>query len=474
MAFNAQDNSLDPLIGNFLMRIQQILIILKVDRQDNGLTNKKKRWLLLFDFSIAAILTASIACLVFTCVNVKTCPTDFNKFRAYRGQCYRLSNRRGTWSEAHSDCKARNGYLLEMYSFGEQTYLYEGIRYANEDGKITLWIGASDHSLSGQFLWNKTNLQPQVANWASGFPSKKTSPTTCVMLLNEMRFPWINVECIEESHYICKMELFETPRMDLAVVQDDPIVDDVIDDVPGAIELIPWASQIFQGSSRVVLFRQDVRLSWDDARLVCQNYSMDLVSLDSEAKWLFLEAQLTNRRTWYMYTPYSFWLGAERPANASNSDRLIWTNGQNFTNVSFFEERLLRDASLTKQSRFCLAFKKFIGFLSCESSSELEKSVVCEKYQWKHKCLNDHDCNQRATCSNGSCYCQSGFAGNGRYCFDVNECLSTSVIENPEEWERDDFFTSPGKIKTHDCRNFQSCRNKIGWHDCIADADGFQ
>ena len=51
-----------------------------------------------------------------------------------------------------------------------------------------------------------------------------------------------------------------------------------------------------------------------------------------------------------------------------------------------------------------------------------------------------------------SCHCKSGFAGNGHYCFDINECLLSGDLLK--------------YIHMHSCKNISSCRNIIGSHNC--------
>ena len=452
----------EPHIGNFLMRFQQIMAILRMPRKENSLDIKRRRWSLLLDFCIAALLTISISSMVFTFVKVKTCPRDFNEFRSYRGQCYKISNESYSWSEAQSDCKALNGYLLELYTQAEQTYLYEGIKSTKYVDKIRFWIGASDHLLSKQFLWNKTSQPPkhQVTNWPTGFPSGNTSALTCIMLLNDMEFPWINVECIEESHYICKTELFSIAETVLAYDQDRLSGADSLNASYGVKWLIPWAFQVYGGSTRLTVIEQDTQLTWDEARSVCTNNSMDLVSIDSKAKFEFVKRQYLNYLEDRLKDNTLFWLQAVRPAKASFQHRLEWINENLMSEIEEEERKKERDRkclAVTVCHWWCFGVDTTFLLLPCnETPVPDNKYVLCESSNLKYKCHHDHDCNQRASCFKGSCYCESGFAGNGRYCFDVNECLTIS--------EKGAFLALP--LTIHSC-GLSKCRNEIGTHSCL-------
>ena len=51
--------------------------------------------------------------------------------------------------------------------------------------------------------------------------------------------------------------------------------------------------------------------------------------------------------------------------------------------------------------------------------------VICERVADGYECSNDHDCDISASCIRGKCICDPGYEGNGRICFDVDECQPT-------------------------------------------------
>ena len=80
-------------------------------------TKEKKWWRCEFlDLMSSLLLAGFIASLIFGCYDHKTCPSNYNKFLPFRGQCYQISNKAQTWSEAISICKKDGGFLLELYT----------------------------------------------------------------------------------------------------------------------------------------------------------------------------------------------------------------------------------------------------------------------------------------------------------------------------------------------------------------------
>ena len=90
---------------------------------------------------VSLVLLGSIALVIFLFINPQTCPSDYDQFLPYRGQCYRFSNGTASWEEARSACKNDGGSLLEIVS------------------------KAVDHSLMvvGEVLWGRTILEPVVS-----------------------------------------------------------------------------------------------------------------------------------------------------------------------------------------------------------------------------------------------------------------------------------------------------------------------
>lgn len=64
-----------------------------------------------------------------------------------------------------------------------------------------------------------------------------------------------------------------------------------------------------------------------------------------------------------------------------------------------------------------------------------------------------HDCDLVAECTNTlgsfSCSCEAGFAGNGTYCADVDECSTEKAID-----------------MLHDCAQEAECTNTQGSFNC--------
>ena len=86
---------------------------------------------------------------------------------------------------------------------------------------------------------------------------------------------------------------------------------------------------------------------------------------------------------------------------------------------------------------------------SCEACTE---KILCEKMHPKHECIENDDCHEQADCILGYCLCGQGYAGDGFYCFDVNECL---------------WFDGPhNEGHRHICPPGKCCQNTLGSYFC--------
>ena len=305
-------------------------------------------------------------------------------------------NESQTCSEAKSSCHANDGKLLEIYTSPELEYLMKGIGFANTITNHSFWTGASDHQQSGQFLWNSTGIVLINSNWATGFPSKTSSAITCTMILIVDCYPWINADCFEKSHFMCETMLW-TPSS----TQPNEILEtnetNIFSKVMGKHKLYPWATGAYSGTSKFVAIETDLRLSWEGARSLCQQYDMDLVYIDSEAKWKFLREQLRENDDFTTnWTDYArIWLGGVRPSYAISQYTVVWTNGKEEDlehHIWEIAEEKRYQKCLTMYTEKRLA-KMLLNLISCNETSFISH-VVCESSDLKHKCQQKNDCMQ--------------------------------------------------------------------------------
>ena len=180
---------------------------LELERKEDVHPKNRRFWLLnmLFDFSISIFILTAVTLLVFYGMSVTVCPKGFGTFLPHRGQCYLTVNESMNWSDSMKYCNEKGGYLLEIYTNSELDYILKLIRFSNPSQKVHYWLGASEQRDANIFFWEKTERTTSIdIAWADGFPSK-TMSTTCLSLIYNEKFVFINSECYEKRKIFCKV-----------------------------------------------------------------------------------------------------------------------------------------------------------------------------------------------------------------------------------------------------------------------------
>ena len=89
----------------------------------------------------------------------------------YNGHFYKLVGSRMTWDEAYQAANAQGGYLVQITTYGENSFVHS-LSYTVGEA----WIGASDRAHDGQWRWiggeeNNRPLTSRYQGWASGEPN---------------------------------------------------------------------------------------------------------------------------------------------------------------------------------------------------------------------------------------------------------------------------------------------------------------
>ena len=66
----------------------------------------------------------------------------------------------------------------------------------------TYWIGATDVTVNGTFLWTSDNSTLGFVNWRSGEPNDSNGNEDCLLLCRDKR--WNDYNCDRSLPYICE------------------------------------------------------------------------------------------------------------------------------------------------------------------------------------------------------------------------------------------------------------------------------
>jgi len=120
---------------------------------------------------IRLILVISIA-LVFSFINTNAA----SYFFSYSGHTYEIVDQKKTWTDAATYATGKGGYLVHIESSGEQSAIWSAITTGaqipttytviNDGGGIAyIWIGATDKSTEGTWLWDGDNDNTGTNFW---------------------------------------------------------------------------------------------------------------------------------------------------------------------------------------------------------------------------------------------------------------------------------------------------------------------
>ena len=99
-----------------------------------------------------------------------------------------------TWREAQIVCEALGGYLAEIRSQDQQTFM-ESIAVLEEEfiGSRSWFIGLTDFGHEGRWVWHHSVEDADYASWAPGYPRSYDSGDDCAVLASYEGYKWTDV-----------------------------------------------------------------------------------------------------------------------------------------------------------------------------------------------------------------------------------------------------------------------------------------
>merc|ERR1711874_874091 len=112
------------------------------------------------------------------------CPDSWWNFG---NSCYHNSGAAMNWHDARKYCLGIGGYLVEIDSEEEETALLGAFAVYDQD----YWIGLTDASVEGEWIWADTGKPPKYTAWAEGEPNDMGEQRTvpCCSISTRM-IPW--------------------------------------------------------------------------------------------------------------------------------------------------------------------------------------------------------------------------------------------------------------------------------------------
>ncbi|XP_048750763.2 C-type lectin domain family 4 member G-like [Ostrea edulis] len=109
----------------------------------------------------------------------------------FAGHCYFFNETKSTWDDAAEFCDRQGGYLIEMNSPEENSWVVDYSLLpetgAEEECPLfwscSIWIGAIYHSSSGEFVWNHGGGEMTIPEWNENQPNNASGNQECVILM---------------------------------------------------------------------------------------------------------------------------------------------------------------------------------------------------------------------------------------------------------------------------------------------------
>ncbi|XP_077992102.1 uncharacterized protein LOC144446224 [Glandiceps talaboti] len=114
--------------------------------------------------------------------------------------CYYFSSSAASYANAQSDCKSMDSDLVIIENNEEWTFISHYMRYRYYSRSY--WIGLTDTSTEGTWLWANGHENDLSSNWLSGTPDNSGGSENCA------RFDQYNgyddKSCADSNYYICE------------------------------------------------------------------------------------------------------------------------------------------------------------------------------------------------------------------------------------------------------------------------------
>ena len=135
---------------------------------------------------------------------VLTSPCPGDDWVEGHGSCYLVSPSAMTWYQGQEYCGGHGGYLAEINTMAEQSYLTTILPSSGY-----YWVGLSDLAHPGTYTWQHSYTTPAFTNWGGGEPDGGSQH--CVFIWGGHGYQWADYVCDKaassggsEVHALCE------------------------------------------------------------------------------------------------------------------------------------------------------------------------------------------------------------------------------------------------------------------------------
>ncbi|XP_052701956.1 perlucin-like [Crassostrea angulata] len=125
-----------------------------------------------------------------------------NGWTVNKNSCYHVSRDTASWVEATRMCEIHGSYLVWVESAEEQTFVQNLLQGHHHEHNY--WLGGSDWTSEGTWLWEPYGKAINYTNWLHGQPDNSHNAEHCLLLDRHSHYKWKDNDCHEAFHYICE------------------------------------------------------------------------------------------------------------------------------------------------------------------------------------------------------------------------------------------------------------------------------
>ena len=157
--------------------------------------------------NIANMFMYLLTCLLFISTAAALCPEGWTGTGVDGQGCFHFlpAEMDSDWYAARLACEQMEGYLAEPETGQQMEFLLSRIQALQSFTDIKQWwIGLTDASYEGTWVWQHSMNVAHKTFWCEGHPSKDTDNVVdCVVLVtDEENLCWKDIDCNKTSEYI--------------------------------------------------------------------------------------------------------------------------------------------------------------------------------------------------------------------------------------------------------------------------------
>ncbi|XP_045201072.2 C-type lectin domain family 3 member A-like [Mercenaria mercenaria] len=124
----------------------------------------------------------------------------------HESSLYFVGKEAKNWSEAVDVCKTLGAYLAQVDDSSENEFLTNLAKTTYEGSGYGVWLGGSDLSKEGIWIWEHSETQIAFDNWATEEPNGNRIEN-CLHMYRHVNWKWNDLRCKRELGYICEKKL---------------------------------------------------------------------------------------------------------------------------------------------------------------------------------------------------------------------------------------------------------------------------